>query len=382
MGTILCIGVRASQYINVSIDIRDHDFYHHTSHNMQKNKLRLLKLTSIFLLLIPYLLYVGFVIHANKGPVDYETFLDIGHRLINGSEIYGENSYYPMPFVMVFALFSWLPRPISMAIWLLAPVITALLITKGNPFVLLYAPTFAHFVGGQTAIFGMIGLWGYRKYIDTNNRVGGIFLGLTLLKPQLAIIPLAFACIQWWKEFHALKHVSRQAWAFVITAIVIYLPGFLLLPNWPSQWLSHPRPLFIRAMSGFIPRTLLYFFSPQTVVYWFVLVVIGILVLWGIWVLNHKTIGLDLAVVWSFIVSPLVHDYDLIQLIPLLEKPVLQVIAVLLSIPGWLVIIFAYSNNSAWYVFTIIAPGILCAILYQNQKVRMQTHQKQIANAG
>lgn len=349
---------------------------------MQKNKLRFFKLTSICLLLIPYLLYVSFVIHANQGPVDYETFMNIGHRLLNRSEIYGENSYYPMPFVLVFALFSWLPRPISMAIWLIAPVITGLIITKGNPFVLLYAPTFAHFVGGQTAIFGMIGLWGYRKYIDTSNRVGGIFLGATLLKPQLAIIPLAFASIQWWKEFRARKQISRQTWAFIFTAISIYLPGFLLLPDWPSQWLSHPRPLFIRAMSGFVPRTLLYFFSQQTVVYWFILVMIGILLLWCVWALNHNTIGLDSAVLWGFIVSPLVHDYDLIQLIPLLEKPVLQAIAVLLSIPGWLVIIFAYSNSSVWYVFTIIAPGILCAMLYQNQKVRIQPDQAQIMNIG
>lgn len=349
---------------------------------MQKNKLRLLKLTSVLLLLIPYLLYVGFVIHANKGPVDYETFMDIGHRLLNGSEIYGENSYYPMPFVMVFSLFSWLPRPISMALWLLAPVITALLITNGNPFVLLYAPIFGHFVGGQTAFFGMLGLWGYRKNVDSNNPVGGVFLVMTLLKPQLGIIPLAFASAQWWKEFRALKHISRQAWAFIITAIVIYLPGFFLAPNWPSQWLSYPRPLFMRAMSGFVPRTLLYIFSPQRIVYWFALVFIGLFLLWGIWVLNHKKIGLDLAVVWSFVVSPLVHDYDLIQLIPLLEKPVFQIIAVLLSIPGWLVIIFAYSNDSAWYAFTIIAPGILCAMLYQNHKVRIQKGQTKIANAG
>ena len=95
---------------------------------MQK-KSRLLKLTSVALLLILYLLYVGYVVRADRGPADYETFMDIGQRLLEGNEIYGENSYYPMPFVMVFALFSWLPRPMSMAIWLLAPVASALLIT-------------------------------------------------------------------------------------------------------------------------------------------------------------------------------------------------------------------------------------------------------------
>src|SRR3990172_579797 len=99
---------------------------------MQKTDYRLLKLACVVLLLVPYLMYVSFVIRANRGPVDYETFMGTGQRLLAGAEIYGENSYYPMPFVMVFALFSWLPRPISLAIWLLAPVITALLTAKGN----------------------------------------------------------------------------------------------------------------------------------------------------------------------------------------------------------------------------------------------------------
>jgi hypothetical protein len=260
-----------------------------------------------------------------------------------------------------------------MAIWLLVPVISALLITNGNPFVLLFAPTFGHFVGGQTAIFGMLGLWGYRKNIDSGNLVGGVFLAITVLKPQLGIIPLAFAVVQWWKEFRAFRQISKQAWAFVITTIVIYLPGFFLVPNWLSLWIKNPRPLFIRALSGFVPRTLLYFFSPKTIVYWCFLVFIGMILLWVIWILNQKKITLDLAVVWSFVVSPLVHDYDLIQLIPLLEKPMLQKVAVLLSIPGWLVIIFAYTNNSAWYAFTIIAPGILCALLYQKHKAAVQT---------
>ena len=335
---------------------------------MHKNNSQLLKWTSLTLLLVPYLLYVGFVIRAGHGPVDYETFVDIGHRLRDGREIYGENSYYPMTFVMIFALFSWLPRPISVAIWLLAPVVFALLITRGSPLVLMFAPTFGHLAGGQTALFGMLGLWGYRKYITTNSLRGGIFLALALLKPQLGIVPLSFALTQWWKEFRIHKCIVRQAWAWVITTIIIYLPGFFIMPDWPSRWLSHPRPLFDRAMAGFIPRTLLYIVSSQTLAYWIILSLTGMLLLLGIWLLNRKVITLDLAVLWGFVTSPLVHDYDLIQLVPLLDKPVLSVIAVLLSIPGWFVILFAYSSNSAWYAFTMIAPGVLCTLLYQKHK--------------
>ncbi|MDX9864272.1 MAG: hypothetical protein RBT34_05635 [Anaerolineaceae bacterium] len=69
-------------------------------------------------------------------------------------------------------------------------------------------------------------------------------------------------------------------------------------------------------------------------------------------------------------VNPLVHDYDLIQLVPLLDTPRRMLAAVLLSLPGWLVILFAYTNDSAWYAFTIIAPGILAAVLWERTKDR------------
>jgi len=344
------------------------------------NKKRLLNLTGVALLFIPYLLYIIFAIRVNRTGVDYETFMEIGHRLVTGSEVYGENSYYPMPVVMVFAFFSLLPRPVSIAIWLLTPVLAALVITGGNPLVLIFAPVFGHFLGGQTSVFGMIGLWGYRKHLEPSRAVGGFFLALMLLKPQLGIVPLAFAFVQWWKEFRALKRIPRQAWAWLISLAAFYLPGFLLIPDWPARWLSHPRPLFERALSGIVPRTLLYLVAPQTLTYWLILIVVGVFLLWGIWRLNHRCLTLDLLVLWNFVVSPLVHDYDLIQLVPLLETPRLIALAVLLSIPGWFVILFAYNVDSAWYAFTIIAPGILSAVLYRERKASTLPSLEQLPN--
>jgi len=87
-----------------------------------RKRIPLLRVVGLALLLIPYLGYAAFAITANRGPVDYETFMDIGHRFRTGGDPYGDNSYYPMPFAMVFALFDWLPRPASLALWLLLPV--------------------------------------------------------------------------------------------------------------------------------------------------------------------------------------------------------------------------------------------------------------------
>lgn len=139
---------------------------------------------------------------------------------------------------------------------------------------------------------------------------------------------------------------------------VIYGVSLLADPGWFSKWLSHPRPLFERALAGLVPRGL---------------VILGIhgWVFWGLWIiatllsffliLKHvqRKINLDLLTLWYFCVSPLVHDYDLIQIIPLLDSRRLQWVAVILGIPTLLVILFAYGIDQAWAAVTIIAPGLL-----------------------
>jgi hypothetical protein len=316
---------------------------------------------------MPYILYVGFVVGANRGPVDYETFMSIGQRLLAGQEVYGENSYYPMPYVMVFAFFSWLPRPMSMALWLFGPVVIAAAISQWSPWTLLFAPVFGHCVGGQSAVFGMLGLWGYRRHVAPSDVRGGIWLGLMMIKPQLGLIPLVWAASRWWAAFRENKRLPAQAWAWGATTALIYLPGFLILPDWPQRWLSHLRPLFERALSGFVPRTLLVWLGSPTWAYWLLWTLLSGGLLLALWLISRRKLSLDMLVVWGFVVSPLVHDYDLIQLVPLLETSAFKRLAVLLSIPGWAVILLAYGNDSAWYWFTLIAPGMVWALLQRSR---------------
>jgi len=335
---------------------------------MTHKKISARKPIVLLVLLAPYLLYVWFIVRADRGPIDYETFMDIGQRLLSGKEVWGENSYYPMPYVMIFALFSWLPRPLSMVIWHLGPVLTALAISGWSPWVLVFAPVFGHMVGGQTAVFALLGLWAYHRNADPQNWQGGIWLGLTVLKPQLGLIPTGWAAFQWWKSFRYTKLLPSQMWAWLVMMAVIYLPGFALIPDWPVHWLSQPRPLFSRALAGFIPRTLLFWMSPTEIAYPLVLLLLSTLLFILLWILNKRQITLDLTVFWSFVVSPLVHDYDLIQLVSILEMKGLRWAAILLSIPGWLVILFAYRNDAAWYVFSIIAPGLLLFMLLSRNR--------------
>jgi hypothetical protein len=210
----------------------------------------------------------------------------------------------------------------------------------------------------------MLGLWGYRRNAGPDKISGGICLALTLLKPQLGLLPLAYAAVQWWQALRKNRHIPRQAWAWLASMAVLYLPGFIVLPDWMREWLQSPRPLSARAMSGIIPRTLFLGLASQPGLFWLAWILLSFGLLALIWQLNHHRLTLDLLVLWSFVASPLVHDYDLVQLVPLLETRRLRWGAVLLSIPGWLVILFAYSNNAAWYVFTLIAPGLLVLWLW------------------
>jgi hypothetical protein len=323
----------------------------------------------LIVLLIPYLLYLAFVIRGNQGPVDYETFMSIGQRFLDGAPVYTENSYYPLPYVMIFAFFAWLPRALSMALWIGLPVLAALAISGWQPSILLFAPVFAHFTGGQSALFAMLGLWGYRRWQEPDNWRGGAWLALTLLKPQLALVPLAFAGIQWGRVLIRHRRLPSQAVAWGMAAVCIYLPSLLIQPNWPLEWLVAPRPIFERALSGIIPRSLLAVVAPASFAYWGLLLVLSVLLFVSLLALNRNHMDLDLAVLWGFAASPLVHDYDLLQVVPLLNSSSMRWGAVLASLPGFWVIFSAYDVDAAWYVFTFIAPALLAIRLWRTRLV-------------
>ena len=164
------------------------------------------RIASIFIILIIlcfYCLYAIVVLNIGVGPIDYETFMRIGQSLIENKQIYGDNSYYPMPYVGIFAIFSLLPFSISFLLWVFIPVFCALAISGWSPLILLFGPLFGHFLGGQTAVFGMMGLWGYRKF--STSKWAGIWLSLLLLKPQLAIVPLGWVTLNGSNKFLQIK---------------------------------------------------------------------------------------------------------------------------------------------------------------------------------
>ena len=309
-------------------------------------------LAGSFFLGFIYILYLYFVISKGQGPIDYETFMNIGRNFIAGNEIYGTNSYYPLPYVVIFGGLSLLPKWVSLLLWLSVPVTAAILISRGKLWSLAFAPLFAHFVGGQSALPAMLGVWGYQR--SSEKFSGGLWLSLATLKPQLCIFPVAWAARYWLRDWRKTGRPPRSLIGFVTGAGAIYLPSFIIYPTWPIDWLKSPRPLFERAMSGIVPRTLLLLNLPVKI-YWLFLSLFAL----GLFLLIYKRLTFSRFILWSFVISPLVHDYDLIQLIPLLKTPEERRLAILVSLPTWIVIAAFYANDRAWYAVTIIAPVLL-----------------------
>lgn len=318
---------------------------------------------------LPYLFYIGFVVAVDQGPIDYETFMSIGSRVLAGGPVYGVNSYYPMPYALVFALFRLIPRPLSMMLWLGLPVLAAWLIMGRKPWVLLFAPLFGHFVGGQSAVFALIGLWGYRRARELTRLEGGFWLGLISIKPQLVVFPLLFAGREWlvylWRE----RRIPRQALAWLGSMGIWYLVGVPFGFDWVLQWLSNMRPVFYRPQAGILPRTLIMLgMDAHSPLFWGCVIVGALVVMTAAWLYNRRHLSFDL---WMFLAAcffPLIHDYDLIQLIPLIDTPLKRRWALIASIPLWLVILFAYQIDEAWYVVTLIPPVLAWVTLVEERK--------------
>jgi hypothetical protein len=324
----------------------------------------------VLLLLLFYAAYLATVVSAPFGPVDFETFRSIGLRFLSGLSPYGENSYYPMPFVGIFAVLSALPRPLAAILWLGLPLLAAFAIAGWSPWVLVFAPLLAHFTGGQSALFGLLAVWAVRRRPDAV--LTGVLLALATVKPQLAIVPILWASVSWFKSYRLARRIPKQLAAFVISLSLIWLPWFLIRPGWLLEWLSNPRPLFERAMAGILPRSLLLLGVPAPL-YWLLILVAAVLLLWAL----RRSLSLDVCLLIWFVISPLVHDYDLIQLIPILDTRLKQWAAVLAGVPTLVVMAVAYRVDAAWFACTLIAPLLLLTVLFEQR-----IHRRNASRAG
>jgi hypothetical protein len=317
---------------------------------------RRLHFAGLLLALAVYATYLVYIVTSRHAAVDFETFRDIGQRCLDHRPIWSRNSYYPLPTVMVFAALAALPFSLAAILWHAVPVWIALDVTRWRVWVLLFAPLFANLTGGQSAVFGLLGLYLYRRYQDDWR--GGLGLAALTFKPQLAIVPLLWAGWQWAQAVRATRRVPAQAWSFVGFTLLVYGPAFLWQPDWVGQWLVYIRPMDERGLAGFVPRSLLVLLGHVSPLYW--LLWVGITGGSCVWLWRLRP-DFDRFLLWSFLVHPLVHDYDLIQMIPSLNTSSLQLAAVLASAQTWIVMAAAYGDDQAWFAVTTIPLAVWVA---------------------
>jgi hypothetical protein len=114
--------------------------------------------------------------------------------------------------VLVFTFFASLPLSLSIALWHGIPLLIGLYAARFRAWVLMFAPLFAHVVGGQSSVFGLVGLYGYRRYAD--QWYAGIFRAVMTFRPQLALAPLIWAEWQWQRTIRTTRRMPDQLWAF------------------------------------------------------------------------------------------------------------------------------------------------------------------------
>ncbi len=143
---------------------------------------------------------------------DLQAFLDSGRALLRGQYI----SFYPLPAVVIFALFALLPVPVLLALVLGGSVVLLVVMFKRRALAwIFFAPVLQTFALGQLTLGW---LWLLRS-------ASPLSLALLTLKPQLAILalPLLIRKRELWKPF--------AGWM-----AVIYVPVTLIRPTWPIEW--------------------------------------------------------------------------------------------------------------------------------------------------
>ncbi len=171
-------------------------------------------------------------------PADVEAGEDVSHFV------------YPFPSMLFFAPFGALPYTMARAIWmtileislpLLALIGIAIADWKPSRVVLisllLFSVLWYHgmraVIVGQFAVIEALLMVGALLAIKRGNEpLGGILLGLSIVKPQMAVFLIPFVLL--WAGW-------ARRWAIVIWGIgtigTLIAVSILLLPDWPIMWM-------------------------------------------------------------------------------------------------------------------------------------------------
>lgn len=162
---------------------------------------------------------------------DYGNYVEMGRALRLGQNPYGEHRYYPLPTALwVFVPLSLLPDWFRL-VWVLSPVILIVIIHRADGLLFLLFPPLWFAIGD-----GMLDGWLLLPlYWLLTNRPGwaGVGGALLLLKPQLALLLVIYRVGDWF-----IRRDMKNLHPFFLVLAVLFVPSFLIDPNWISQMLA------------------------------------------------------------------------------------------------------------------------------------------------
>jgi len=309
--------------------------------------------------------YVGLSLTiADAYPYDYGILLSGTQAFCQPELAFEYNSLwlYPAPFYSTMCLPLGLSPPLTLVLWMLIPFFLVLILSGRRGLILLFPPFFIHMLLGQSTWL-LLPLFAYAVWIDDKQVRWwhGILGALVVFKPHIGGLALV------WLLYH-----HRRRIGFVLTSIIsiilVLIPAFVMLPSWLFDWLGNGRSFKLVSMAniGVIPVNLLGVgvdaenalasapaLSDQLIIYGFGAICAIILLVLLYWRRGTLT-WYDWVLVFC-LANPLIHDYDLIILIPFIGLfPFRLKLAMLVAIPVW-----AYAMVTGMYHASILITIVL-----------------------
>jgi len=293
-------------------------------------------------------------------PYDYAQLMIGAERFCYDTTFsYDQRWLYPAPFYTTFCLPQHVAPQILFWFWMVAPILAAIFLGGQRSAVLAFPPLLVHLVLGQST-WVVLPLY-ILASVYHDKRIPwwyGILLGLAVLKPHIALIVWLWLVWHWRKSWGALLIGA-------ISSLVILMPAFFIQPYWVTQWLENGRGFKTISLANIalLPVQLLQLGEGQTPS---VSPIIGRVIVLGfcavvaicLYYLISKRRGklelYDWVLIFCF-ANPLMHDYDLIILLPFLgNRPQRLLLAVTSSVIVWI-----YAGMTGNYNMSLLITGIL-----------------------
>lgn len=176
------------------------------------------------------ILYAPLVLEVWK-PYDYWQYTEMGRAVLHGQDPYGPGRYSPLPTILwIFAPLSLLPNWFRFA-WILIPFLSVLfLFRRDGIWLVLFTPLWLATSDAMIDGWLLIPL----AWLLTNRPVlAGLGAVAMLLKPQVAILTVAFSVLRWFIE-----RDWRDLSTFAVSLGIFCIPAFILNPTWPWRMLE------------------------------------------------------------------------------------------------------------------------------------------------